>query len=208
MKVLTVDDHPVALTGISQILASTFPGCEVWTSGRTQEAIRLAVRIRPDLILLDLHLPEPPSAAETCKQLQARGVGAPVVLFTAHDDDSLIEECLAAGAAGCLLKDTATATLAAGLRRAVRGQSVIDPRVRRSLEARRIDLDDLQAIHLTSRETEILGLVAEGLANREIGARLGVAESTVKWHVRKVMEKLDARSRWQAVVSARERGLL
>lgn len=210
MKILTVDDHPLTRTGIESMLRNTFRQCEIWGSGRTKDAIELAARIKPDLILLDLHLPEPPSSAETCRQLLDRGITAPIVIITAFEDDDELRSCLAAGASGCLLKDASAASMSAALRRAVDGERVFDPRIQKALASQL--LDDLQGGRprglLTARETEILGLIADGKSNREISSELFVTESTVKWHVRKLMEKLDARSRWQAVVHAKSRGLI
>ena len=208
MRIVTVDDHPLTRHGVADLLRKTFRDCVVWGTSRNADAVPLVLRVKPDLILLDLHLPDPPTTAQTCRTLRARGVTVPMIILTAYDQEGQIDECLAAGANGCLLKDDAPASVAAALRRALDGECVFDPRVRAALAERRDPQPAGTAPKLTSREVEILGLVAAGVSNRDLAKQLCVAESTVKWHLRRLMDKLSADSRWQAVVAARERGLL
>jgi two-component system nitrate/nitrite response regulator NarL len=190
------------------LLRSVFPNCDFWGTSLTAEAVELAPKINPDLILLDLHLPKPPSAPETCRRLRDRSVIAPILIVTAYERDVHIASALAAGAVGCVVKDSTTAYLASALRRALNGKSVVDPRVQRWLGAAAVDARPPTGGALTDRERQVIVRLAEGQSNREIGRELGLAESTVKWHVRQLMTKLDSQSRWQAVVRAREWGLV
>lgn len=208
MKVVVVDDHPLTRRGLDAVLRTVYPNCEIWGTSRTSEAITLTTRVRPDLILLDLQLPEPPTSAATCRALRDRGVSAPIVIVTAYEHPREIAACLAAGANGCLLKDSSTAYLIAAFRRVMEGRTVIDSRIEQSLTAYAAGRPAEPPPALTERELEILTLVSEGLSNKAISQQLTVAESTVKWHVRRVMTKLGAESRWQAVVAGREHGLL
>ena len=208
MRIVTVDDHPLTRQGLAGLLRATFHGCEVWGTSRNDEVVSLSSRVAPDLVLLDLHLPDPPSTAQTCRRLRESGLVAPIVVLTAYEDDQQIQECLAAGADGCLLKDASTASIAAALRRALTGEQVLDPRVQEALARRMVSTLRQDGPALTAREREILLLLAEGRSNRQLAEELYVAESTVKWHVRRLMAKLDASTRWQAVVHARRRGLL
>ncbi|WP_066906768.1 LuxR C-terminal-related transcriptional regulator [Millisia brevis] len=210
IRVLCVDDHPVTRQGIEVLLRGAFRSCQVWGVAQPSEVVRLAEKLRPDLILLDLRMSSPPSSAEICKQLLAHGIKAPISILTAYPDDEEVEECLAAGARGCLLKEASPASLVAALRRMLDGEQVLDPRVADALAKRRLaGLQQQRPVPmLTSREREVLELLAEGLSNRAIGDRLVLAETTVKWHVRRIMTKLEADSRWQAVVIARQAGVV
>lgn len=208
MKALTVDDHPLTRNGLGNLLKATFEHCEVWGTSRTAEALDLADRLTPDLVLLDLHLPDPPSTPVTVRTMRERGVVSPIVILTAFEGDPLLADCLEAGADGCLIKDSAPPLLAALLRRAVDGERVIDPRVKERLDALATAPGPFPRPTLTARELEIVGLLAEGLSNRAVGQRLFLAESTVKWHVRRLLEKLSVESRWQAVVRAQELHLI
>lgn len=205
MKALTIDDHPLTRGGIEALLQRAFPGCRTWGVGTTLEGIELAAQIMPDLVLLDLHLPDLPSSADAIRAMRDHGLRSPIVIVTAFEDTRRIAACMSAGANGCLLKDSNTSVIAAALRRIIDGRSVLDPRLHPLPDAAP---PEGPTVALTPREKQILGLVAEGLSNREIGAQIYLAESTVKWHVRQLMTKLDAGSRWQAVVHARERWLI
>lgn len=210
IRVLCVDDHPVTRQGVEVLLRNAFRSCQVWGVAQPAEVVRLADKLHPDLILLDLRMSAPPSSAEICRQLISHGITAPITILTAYPDDEEVENCLAAGARGCLLKESSPASLVAALRRMLDGEQVLDPRVADALAKRRLAaLQQRQpAPLLTTREREVLELLTEGLSNRAIGDRLVLAETTVKWHVRRIMTKLDADSRWQAVVIARQAGLV
>jgi DNA-binding NarL/FixJ family response regulator len=130
------------------------------------------------------------------------------VLVTAFDRVAEIRDCLQVGANGCLLKDTAEVDLAAAVRAVLAGQTFIDPRIAQKLALELVAAPGDGGVHLTAREREVLALLAEGCANKVIAARLTISETTVKGYVSSLLEKLDARSRLEAVARASKAGLL
>jgi DNA-binding NarL/FixJ family response regulator len=210
MRVLVVDDHPVARHGFASLVRGALRVDELAEAGSPQEALAAAERMRPDLVLLDLRMPGDVEPSRLVAQIRSRVPGVRVAIVTACEDPELIERCFAAGADGCVLKDTEVAEVRASLQAIAVGRRVIDPRIAQALAAEHVRL--LQAerrpVHLTERERDVLSLLAEGCSNRRIADRLYLAETTVKGHVSALLDKLDARSRLQAVVNAREHGLV
>jgi two-component system, NarL family, response regulator DevR len=210
VKVLLVDDHPLVRRGVGSMLAEAFPALELREAGSTAEAIVIATAFQPNLVVLDLRLPDPPGPAATCAALKERNHHGHIVILTAFAEMDLIRQCLAAGADGVLLKDTEPDELIRCLRLVAAGTRAIDPRVAQTLAADMVSTlrGENDQIVLSPRERDVLELLAEGCSNRQIAARLFIAETTVKGYVATLLDKLGVDSRLQAVVQAAKRGLV
>ena len=210
VKVLVVDDHPLARRGVASLLAEAFPSLELREAGTTSEAITTAAGFQPNLVVLDLRMPDPPGPGATCAALKQRNRHGYIVILTAFAEMNLIRQCLSAGADGVLLKDAEPDDLVRRLRHLAAGTREIDPRVAQSLA---VDMmselrGEKQQVILSPREREVLDLLAEGCSNKQIAGRLFVAETTVKGYVASLLDKLGVDSRLQAVVRAAQRGLI
>ncbi len=203
IRVLLADDHPVVREGLRGMLASE-PDIEVvGEAGSGPEAVALAGRLRPDVVLMDLRMPGG-DGVDATRQL----AGTTVVVLTTYDSDADILRAVEAGAAGYLLKDTPRAALADSVRAAARGETVLTPAVAGRLLGRmRADRAE-PADRLTARETEVLALVARGLTNAAIARRLSLSEATVKTHLLRACGKLGVSGRTAAVTRAIETGAL
>jgi DNA-binding NarL/FixJ family response regulator len=202
IRVLLADDHPVVREGLRGMLAAE-PDIEVVGEAASgPEAVTLAERLRPDVILMDLRMPGGDGVAAT-----RRLAGTTVVVLTTYDSDADILRAVEAGAAGYLLKDTPRAVLADSVRAAARGETVLAPAVAGRLLGR-MRADPAPRTELSARETEVLTLVARGLTNAEIGRKLYVSEATVKTHLLRACAKLGVSGRTAAVTKAIEIGAL
>ena len=204
IRVLLADDHPVVREGLRGMLAAE-PDIEVVGEAASgPEAVTLAGRLRPDVILMDLRMPGG-DGVEAIRQLP----GATVVVLTTYDSDADILRAVEAGAAGYLLKDTPRAVLADRVRAAARGETVLAPTVAGRLMGRmRAEPAASRAEQLSARETEVLALVARGLTNAQIARRLYLSEATVKTHLLRACGKLGVSGRTAAVTKAIETGAL
>ena len=205
VSVLVVDDHRLMREGTAALLRAD-PRVEVAGLARDgREALALAARRAPDVVLLDLDMPELPGL-ETCAALRERHPDIEVLILTVSERDDDLYAALRLGAAGYLLKDMPPAELVQAVLEAGRGEPRIAPRLARRMLAEMGGNDEGGAAdplaELSAREREILGLVAEGLRNREIAERLFLSEATVKTHVRNVLKKLRFRNRAQAAAFA------
>ena len=204
IRVLLVDDHPVVRTGMRGMLAAE-PDIEVaGEAGSGPEAVAVAAAGAYDVILMDLRMPGGDGVAAT-KRILAADPDARVLVLTTYDVDSDILRAVEAGAAGYILKDATQQELAAAVRAAARGETVLAPSVAGRLVSQ---LRRPQVQPLSARETEVLALVARGRTNAEIGRELFVSEATVKTHLMRVFGKLGVSDRTSAVTTALERGLL
>jgi two-component system, NarL family, response regulator DevR len=210
VRVLIVDDHPIARQGLASLVRDAFRVERVMEFDGAREALAAAKRERPGLILLDLHIPGVRQTSLLVTQLRTAAPNAKLAIVTAFEDPAAIKRCFAAGADACLLKDTSMVDLREALQAVVAGRRVVDPRIAQSLasEQMRVLRGESAAVTLTQREREVLELLAEGCSNRLIAERLFIAETTVKGYVSNLLEKLDATSRLQAVVRATEEGLI
>jgi DNA-binding NarL/FixJ family response regulator len=212
IRVLLADDQSLVRAGFRMILKAE-PDIEVaGEAGDGREAIDEAARLSPDVVLMDIRMPELDGIAAT-RQITAQDGGPRVLVLTTFDADEYVYESLRAGASAFLLKDAKEQQLVAAIRIVADGGSLFAPSVTRRLIERFADPRDAAAPRpgfdqLTARELEVLRLVARGLSNGEIAAELVVSEHTTKTHVASVLQKLDLRNRVQAVVFAYETGLV
>ncbi len=196
IRVLVVDDHPVVRRGIEDLLASATDIEVVGSTGSGAEAARLAETLDPHVVLMDIEMPDV-DGVEATRRVLAAVASAAVVILTTFADRQRITSALDAGAAGYLLKDADPDELIRGVRAAAIGDVPISPRAARELIANRQPRPE---VTLTDREREVLGLVAEGLANKAIARRLGIAEKTVKAHLTRVFAAIGVTDRTQAAL--------
>jgi DNA-binding NarL/FixJ family response regulator len=203
---LIVDDHPVVRDGLRGMFAGE-PEFEVLgQAGTGAEALTVAARCRPDVVLMDLRMPELDGVA-TIVALRERGIPARVLVLTTYDTDSDVLPAIEAGATGYLLKDAPREELFRAVRAAARGEAVLSPSVAsRLMGAVRAPSPGREP--LSQRELEVLGLIARGSTNREAAAALFISEATVKTHLLHAYAKLGVKDRAAAVAAAFERGLL
>lgn len=201
LTVLIVDDHFVVRNGLTASI-EVEPDIRVIGSADTGEtALELYRRQRPGVVLMDMQLPGM-DGVESTARIRAEDGGARILVFSTFVRDDEIQAALEAGAAGYLQKSASREELITALRRVAEGRRYLPP----ELEKR---LSDLQlGPSITPREREILALVAEGSANKEIGGRLGISEDTVKQHVSRILQKLGVKDRAQATAEAIRRGIV
>ncbi|WP_426362246.1 response regulator [Streptomyces sp. E-08] len=204
LRVVVVDDHAVMRAGVVSLLAPVPDVTVVGEAGDGREALGLVERLAPDVALVDLRMPVM-DGVEATAAITAGPAPTRVLILTTYDTDVEIERAVEAGAVGYLLKDTTADQLAEAVRSAARGETVLAPRVAERLVAL---MRRPAPVVLTAREQDVLGAVADGLSNAEIGRRLVIAEATVKTHLLRVFAKLDVSDRTRAVVVALEQGLL
>ena len=206
IKLLVADDHPMLREGLVAVLG-TQPDFEVvGEASDGAEVVRLARRLEPDVILLDLEMPGV-DGVEALRRLREGGSGARAVVFTAYDTDERILGALRAGARGYLLKGASREEIFSAVRAVNSGGSLLEPAVAERLVGR-AGGDGGAAEPLTPREVEVLGLISRGLRNKEIAERLFVTERTVKFHVGQILAKLGAGNRTEAARIAARRGLV
>jgi DNA-binding NarL/FixJ family response regulator len=204
IRLLIVDDHPVVRDGLRGMFAGDRDFDVIGEAADGTEALALADTLRPDVILMDLRMPDL-DGATAIERLSERENPARVLVLTTYDTDADVLPALKAGATGYLLKDSPRAELFRAVRAAHRGESVLAPSVAARLVTQlRTPAEDA----LSDRELEVLALIAQGETNRGTAARLFISEATVKTHLLHIYEKLDVNDRAAAVARAYERGLL
>ncbi|MFP8882822.1 response regulator [Streptomyces mangrovi] len=204
IRLLLADDHPVVRAGLRAVL-ETEPGIEVVAEAATAEAaVARAAGGDIDVVLMDLQFGGGMNGAEATAAITARPPAPRVVIVTTYDTDADTLPAIEAGATGYLLKDAPPQELAAAVRTAAAGRTTLAPAVADRLMNRL----RTPGTALTRRETEVLALVAEGLSNQAVGARLHLTEGTVKSHLARVYAKLGVESRTAAVATATELGLI
>jgi DNA-binding NarL/FixJ family response regulator len=221
LRVVIADDQALVRTGFRMILAAQ--GIEVAGEADNGEAaVEQVRRTRPDVVLMDIRMPELDGLEATRRILAAHGADAPrVIILTTFDLDQYVYAALNAGASGFLLKDVSPEHLVSAVRMVRAGDALLAPAITRRLVKRFARGDtsplptgqDHASLHrglasLTTRETEVLGLLARGLSNAELASHLHLSEATVKTHVARILAKLSLRDRVQAVVLAYETGLV
>ena len=215
IRIVVADDHQVVREGFAGLLATQPDFTVVGTACDGIEAVEICRKLHPDLVLMDIRMPRMDGIEATAKILDRAAERPRVLILTTFDLDEYVYDALRAGASGFLLKDVAAERLFDAVRVLAAGDALLAPAVTRRLISEFARLrprpdDPLPATMaaLTPRETEVLRLVAEGLSNPEISARLVVTGETVKTHVSRILNKLGLRDRTQAVVAAYETGLI
>jgi DNA-binding NarL/FixJ family response regulator len=201
IRVLVVDDHEVVRRGLEQLLA-TVDDVELVAMARDGvEAVALVAQHHPDVVLMDLSMPTM-DGVEATRRIVAADPAARVVVLTSFSEQARVLEALAAGAQGYLLKHAEAEELVAAVRTAMAGGAPLDPTAARAL----LDASRRRSSEraLTDREEEILRLVTDGLANKQIARHLGISERTVKAHLTQVFQRIGVRDRTQAALWARE----
>lgn len=203
IRVLVADDHPIVRSGIVALLESADDIEVVGTASTGVEAVELALELVPDIVLMDLRMPELDGDEATARILEKRR-DIRVVVLTTYETDASILTAIEAGASGYLLKAAPQDEILAGIRSVARGEVALAP----SIAAMLVNRVKTPAISLSARETEVLALVATGLSNPQIAKQLFLSEATVKTHLLHAFEKLEVGDRTRAVTKAMELGLL
>ncbi|MEJ1160566.1 response regulator transcription factor [Prosthecomicrobium sp. N25] len=208
-RVVVVDDHPIVLRGVADMIGDAPEFEVVGTAQDARQALQKAETTRPDLILLDLRLKDD-LATDLIGLLKEQAPGARIVILTAYDDGEAIRECLKRGASGVLLKDASTLDLVRALRSILGGARVVDPRLtgRERRDARDEDYIEGGYQRLSERELEVLRLLARGLSTREMAAELALKPNTIRSYTQSILEKLQANNRVMALANARRLRLI
>jgi DNA-binding NarL/FixJ family response regulator len=204
ISLVIVDDHPVVRDGLRGMFAGDPQFTVLGEAGTGVEALAVAQAVRPDVILMDLRMPEM-NGVTAIAALRERGVTARILVLTTYDTDSDVLPAIKAGATGYLLKDAPRDELFRAVRAAARGEAVLSPSVATRLMGQ---LRSPAKEPLSQRELEVIGLIARGRTNREAAAQLFISEATVKTHLLHIYTKLGVNDRAAAVAAAFERGLL
>jgi DNA-binding NarL/FixJ family response regulator len=210
--VLVVDDEELVRVGLRAIITAQPDLTVVGDAADGVEVPSLVSRLRPDVVLMDLRMPDIDGLQATRRLIATMDRAPQVLVVTTFENDEYVYEALRAGASGFLLKRARPAEIVEAIRVVARGESLLFPEAVRRLVAthggRRGDGDRLAGRRLTRREGEVLRLMCAGLSNAEIAAKLVVGDETVKSHVGSLLAKLDARDRTQAVIAAYESGFV
>jgi DNA-binding NarL/FixJ family response regulator len=211
IRILIADDHALVRGGFAMILRAEVDMEVVGECGDGEEAVSAALRLAPDVVLMDVRMPRL-DGIEATRRILATNPSVRVLVLTIFDQDDYVFEALAAGASGFLLKDIEPEELVRAVRIIARGDALLAPSVTRRLVGELVrERPRLAATRrlgdLTERETDVLREIARGLSNHEIAERLSVSETTVKTHVTHLLDKLELRDRVHAVIYAFEVGL-
>jgi DNA-binding NarL/FixJ family response regulator len=219
IRVLLVDDQTLVRQGIQMLLEIETDIQVVGQAANGREALQLVEALRPDVVLMDVRMPEMDGVAAT-QAISPRFPDTGVIILTTFEDDEFVFGGLEAGARGYLLKDISSEEMAQAIRKVAAGEALIQPSITRKVleEFSRLatateksankPLQPALVESLTEREQEVLSALAKGLSNREIARQLVITEGTVKNHVSSLIAKLEVRDRTQAVLKAQELGLI
>lgn len=207
IRILIADDHPVVRDGLVAVLNTQSDFEVVSEASNGQEAVEQATTLQPDILLLDLEMPEL-DGVTTLQQLKQQGSSVRAIVFTAFDTDERILKAVQAGAQGYLLKGTPREELFQAIRVVHAGGSLLQPIVASKL-LRQVSQPTLAQVDtLTPREMDVLQCLADGKQNKEIAAELKITQRTVKFHVSSILSKLGAGNRTEAVTMAAHQGLI
>jgi two-component system response regulator DegU len=210
IRLLLADDHRMLREGLHRSM--TDEGFDVvGEASDGLEAVKLAEELAPDVILMDVSMPEM-DGVEAARRVHEAQPDVRIVMLTMHADASVVAEAIRAGAAGYLVKDCSTEEIASAVRMAASGDTALSPQLASSMldELRRLDRASETAEDrvITRREEEVLQLIADGCSTPEVGEKLYISQKTVKNHLASIYQKLDARDRTQAVVQAVRMGII
>jgi DNA-binding NarL/FixJ family response regulator len=211
MNVVIVDDDPMVRTGLRLIITAQPDLSVVAEAGDGRAGVQAVREHEPDVVLLDVRMPVQDGLSAAAELLADPRIRSKIIMLTTFDLDEYVYQAVAVGASGFLLKDVSPERLTAAIRQVRDGDVLLAPEITRRLVARyarRPGTDPGRLDALTDREREVLALIARGLSNTEIAARLFLGEATVKTHVGRVLAKLEVRDRAQAVIAAYESGLV
>ncbi|MBB6099921.1 DNA-binding NarL/FixJ family response regulator [Deinobacterium chartae] len=207
IRVLLVDDHALVREGTRALLSRQDDLEVVGEAGNGAQALELCATLRPDVVVMDVNMPEM-GGIEATRQIKRAHPQIAVIGLSAHDDEAFVMALLEAGAAGYLLKDAPGQELINAIHAARRGESVIAPQLTQMLLKRVRQGTPERAYNLTDREREVLLEAARGFSNKEIAKRLDISPKTVEVHLSALFEKLDVASRTEAVIGAMKRGII
>src|SRR5712691_1366113 len=207
IRILLADDHPIVREGLQAVLETQADFEVIAEAASGDEALRLALELQPDIILLDLEMPIM-DGVEATRRLHQLQPSQRIIVFTAFDNDERIIHAVQAGAVGYLLKGAPREDIFNAIRVTMRGGSLLQPVVASKLLRHMGQPHPLPHEVLTERELEVLSLLAQGMPNKEIAAQLVISERTAKFHVSSIMGKLGATNRTEAVAIAAQRGLI
>lgn len=209
IRLLVADDHPLLREGLVAVLSTQHDFEVVGEAGSGAEAVQKVAQLQPDVVLLDLEMPEM-DGVEALKRMQEHNPNVRVIIFTAFDADDRILAAVQAGAQGYILKGAPRDQVFDAIRIVHAGDSLLQPviasKLLRQMSQNTEPQDESSSI--TPREMEVLGLLAQGLQNKEIAGQLGITERTVKFHVGSILGRLNAGNRTEAVAIAVQRGLI
>lgn len=210
IRVLIADDHPLLRQGLRQVLELSGDVAVVGEAVNGRQCLELARQVRPDVVLMDVNMPEM-NGLEVARAIKGEMPGVAVVILTVHDAEDYLVEAVQAGVEGYVLKDAESSAVLEAVRSCSRGQSYLQPQLAgrlmtgmRRREKKRTDERPLDV--LTEREFDVLKLLAEGTSNRDIGERLYISEKTVKNHTNSIFRKMGVSDRTQAVLEAIRKG--
>jgi DNA-binding NarL/FixJ family response regulator len=210
IRVLLADDHRMLREGLRRSL--TEEGFDVvGEADNGEEAVRLVAELQPDIVLMDVSMPEM-DGVEATRQIRATDTATRVLMLTMHADKEVLADAIRAGASGYLVKDCSTEEITEAIRMAANGDTALSPQLAATMldEVRRLESPDpVDDEHLiTKREEEVLQLIADGASTPEVAASLFISQKTVKNHLASIYQKLDARDRTQAVLQAVRMGIV
>ncbi|MCX7796613.1 MAG: response regulator transcription factor [bacterium] len=206
IKVLVVDDQTLICDGIAKLLEGEKDIEVVGKAYGGQEAIEKAEQLKPDIILMDIRMPGLDGVSAT-KMIKSKNPSIQVIAISVYEEDNLIMQMFKAGAVGYVLKDISLENLVRAIKNVYKGTTMINPRISRKLLSL-LASDQKIGDGLTAREVEVLREVAKGKSNREIGEELYMSESTVKTHISHIFQKLNIKTRSEAILYAVKRGLI
>jgi len=210
MRILVVDDHALFRDGIVSLLEAS-GHTVVGQAGDGNEAVDAALRLKPDVVLMDIAMPQS-DGLDALRRIKAEAPQIKIVMLTVSEEEANLITAIRSGAQGYLLKSLGTEEFLAGLERLARGELAISnqdiSRVVEGLVGLVNQPPDHPKDALTDREAELLRLVAEGLSNKAIAQQLSVSENTVKYHIRQILQRLDAQNRTEAAILAIQNGLI
>ena len=201
IRVLCVDDHPIVREGMAAVIATQDDILSVGEAGDGQAALAQYRQLKPDVVVMDLRMPGM-GGVEATIQIRKEFPTARIIVLTTYEGDEDIHRALAAGAQGYILKDSVRRELLQTIREVYAGQRHISPAMATRL------VEHTPRVSLSPRELEVLQFIAKGLRNKEIGAKLDIAEDTVKIHIKNIFWKLEVIDRTEAVVAASQRGFI